>query len=471
MEGESSRPGAFSAARPILLIVASALFMEQLDGTVLATALPAMARDFGTRPLVMNVALTSYLLTLAMFIPASGRVADRFGARTVFRTAIGVFTLGSILCGLSQGVAFLVAARMLQGAGGALMSPVGRLVMLRAVSKADLVKAMAWLMIPATIGPILGPVVGGVIVTYLSWRWIFFINAPIGLVGIVLAGRYITNFRDEVRDGFDLPGLALAGTALACLMFGIEVASRGVAATAVAALTLIGILAGLGYGWRARRHTRPILDFSLMRIPTFRLSVLSGSCSRIAAGAQPFLLPMMLQVGFGDSAAQSGLITFATALGALGMRAFAPHLLRRTGFRPVMIWAGIGSALLVAGCGLLRPGWPLIGVYGLLIIGGSVQSLMFMAYNTIAYADMPRSRMSAATSFYTTFQQVALSTGIAVSSAALAASMALSGHASPRAPDFTLAFGFVGLVAMLGPLTSTRMDREAGSALRGAARG
>ncbi len=275
MADEEAHIRVSTGARSTALIVASAMFMEQLDGTVLATALPGMARDFHTRPLNMNIALTAYLLTLAMFIPASGPVADRFGSRTVFRGAIGVFTLGSVLCGLSSSLPLLVAARMLQGTGGALMSPVGRLVMLRAVSKAELVRAMAWLMIPATIGPILGPPVGGLIVTYLSWRWIFFINLPIGLLGMVLTTIFIAEHREPVIGGFDLVGLALSGIALACLLFGIEMASRGVGGGgASVGLVLTAIMAALLYARRARRHPRPILDFALMRIPTFRLSVL-----------------------------------------------------------------------------------------------------------------------------------------------------------------------------------------------------
>ena len=467
---DESLPPAQGGARSTVLIVASAMFMEQLDGTVLATALPTMAHDFHTRPLNMNVALTAYLLTLAMFIPASGRIADRFGSRTVFRAAIGVFTLGSILCGLAASLPWLVAARMLQGAGGALMSPVGRLVMLRAVSKAELVRAMAWLMIPATTGPILGPPVGGLVVTYLSWRWIFFINVPIGLIGMVLVSVFIAEHREpRVTGGFDLMGLALSGTALACLMFGIELVSRGVGSGATALwLVAVGIGAAGLYAKRARWHPRPILDFTLMRIATFRQSVLSGSFSRIAAGAQPFLLPMMLQVGFGDSAARSGLITFATSIGSLAMRFIAPALLRLLGFRAVMIWVGAGSALLMGACGALRPDWPLVAVYTLLALNGFVQSLVFMAYNTIAYADIPRPRMSAATSFYATFQQMALSTGIAVSAAALAASVVLTGHTGLQTGDFTVAFVAVAGIALMAPLLSTRLDRAAGAELSGA---
>jgi EmrB/QacA subfamily drug resistance transporter len=462
-------PSFGAGARSTALIVASAMFMEQLDGTVLATALPSMARDFHTVPLRMNVALTAYLLTLAMFIPASGRIADRYGSRTVFRAAIGVFTLGSVLCGLSSSLPALVAARMLQGAGGALMSPVGRLVMLRAVTKAELVRAMAWLMIPATVGPILGPPLGGLIVTYVSWRWIFFINVPIGALGMVLTSIYIAEYREPVVAGeFDLAGLALSGTALACLMFGIETASRGVGSVGVsAALVVVGIAAALLYARRARRHPRPILDFGLMRIATYRLSVVAGSFSRIAAGAQPFLLPMMLQVGFGDSPARSGIITFATSVGSLAMRLIAPALLRWLGFRAVMVWVAAVSALLIGATGIMRPSWPLVAVYALLALNGFVQSLMFMAYNTIAYADVPRARMSACTSFYATFQQMALSLGIAVSATALAASVAVTGHASPTPGDFTAAFMAVAGIALLAPLSSLRMDRAAGAELRG----
>src|SRR3984885_8452772 len=244
-------------ARPhtVLLIVASAMFMEQLDGTVLATALPTMAKSFNADPLHMNVALTSYLLTLAMFIPASGRLADRFGSRTVFRAAIAVFTLGSIACAQAPTLAFLVAARMLQGAGGAMMSPVGRLVMLGAVSKTGLVRGVVWLMIPATIGPIVGPPVGGFIVTYLSWHWIFYINVPIGIAGIVLVTLFIDEMKEPTRTKFDLRGLVLSGIALACLMFGIETASRGVGRHwVVAALLCVGVLSGVLYTMHARHH-------------------------------------------------------------------------------------------------------------------------------------------------------------------------------------------------------------------------
>ena len=454
--------------RTILLIVASAMFMEQLDGTVLATALPTMARSFDADPLHMNIALTSYLLTLAMFIPASGRIADRFGSRSTFRAAIALFTLGSILCAQAPTLGALVAARMLQGAGGAMMSPVGRLVMLRVVSKAELVRSMAWLMIPATIGPIVGPPVGGFIVTYLSWHWIFYINVPIGVLGITLVTLFFDEMKEPVRTQFDVRGLLLCGTALACLMFGIEVASRGAGSIlVVAALLGTGLLSGTLYVLHARHHPRPMLDFRLLRITTFRMSMLCGSLSRIAVGALPFLLPMMFQIGFGDSAAQSGMVTFASAIGSLAMRTCAPWFLKRLGFKPVLTWIGALATLLLALSAAFRPDWPLPLIYGVLIANGFFQSLQFMAYNTIAYADVPREQMSAATSFYTTFQQMSLTLGIALSAAGLAASIAVNGHAEARLPDFSVAFLFVAAISLMAPLLATRLDKDAGDALSG----
>lgn len=461
-------PAPRTSGRAISLIVASAMFMEQLDGTVLATALPVMARSFHSDPLHMSVALTSYLLTLAMFIPASGRIADRFGSRTVFRGAIAVFTLGSIACAQAPNLTALVMARMLQGAGGAMMSPVGRLVMLRAVSKSDLVRAMAWLMIPATIGPIVGPPVGGFLVTYLSWHWIFYINVPIGIAGIILVTRFIEETREPTRTAFDLRGLLLCGTSLASLLFGLEMATRGVGSPLVTGgIVALGILAAAGYALHARRHPQPMLDFRLVRIRTFGLSVLCGSLSRIGVGAMPFLLPMMLQLGFGMSAVQSGTITFATSVGSLMMRFFAPWFLRWLGFRAVLTWIGFVATLLLASTAAFRPSWPVVAIYAVLVLNGFFQSLQFMAYNTIAYADMPRERMSAATSFYTTFQQMTLTVGIALSAATLATSIRLTGHVTPRLVDFSAAFLFVSAIAVLAPLIALRLDKSAGVELSG----
>jgi EmrB/QacA subfamily drug resistance transporter len=454
--------------RTTALIVASALFMEQLDGTVLATALPTMAQTFHISPLHMSVALTSYLLSLAVFIPASGKVADRYGPRLVFCTAIMVFTLGSILCGQADSLPILVSARLLQGLGGAMMVPVARLILMRSVPKEEFVSAMAWFMVPALIGPVLGPPLGGAIVTYLSWRWIFYINVPIGLIGIVLALRFIKDESELLLVRFDWLGLAVSGVSLACLMFGLEMVSRGVTSP-FASISIIGVgLVGGGlYLLHAKSHPSPILDIRLMEFQTFRLSVIGGSLTRITGGALPFLLPMMMQLGFGMSAAQSGLITFAGAAGSLLMKASATPILRRFGFRNTLVWNGLLATCCIAICAAFRPSWPLAAIYGVLLVSGFFQSLQFTAYNTIAYAEIPIQRMSDATSFYTTFQQLMLSLGICVSAGALQASVAIFGHQHALLGDFSTAFLVVTAISLLASPICARLPKDAGAVMSG----
>ena len=344
------------------LIVAVALFMQNLDSTVIATALPTMAHAFGADPVHMNVALTSYLISLAVFIPASGWFADRFGTRIVFRAAIAVFTVGSVLCGQADTLWFLVMARVLQGAGGAMMVPVGRLVLLRSVAKSELVAAMAWLTIPALVGPVVGPPLGGFLVTYASWRWIFDINVPIGVVGVVLVTLFVDDVREPVPARFDFIGLVLSGVCLAALMFGLETAGRGLLPPwiTIAMLTL-GVTAGAAYLRHAAGHPQPVLDLSLLRVPSFRVAVLGGTLFRVGIGAVPFLLPLMMQLGFGKSAAQSGAITFASSAGAMVMKPAAQRALRLLGFRDTLFWNGILSALVLGVCAAFRPAWPLAG--------------------------------------------------------------------------------------------------------------
>lgn len=454
--------------RTTALIVASALFMEQLDGTVLATALPTMARTFNISPLYMSVALTSYLLSLAIFIPASGKIADRFGSCRVFCSAIGIFTVGSIFCGQAENLPVLVIARLLQGFGGALMVPVARLILFRNVPKEQMVSAMAWFLVPALIGPVLGPPLGGAVVSYLSWRWIFYINIPIGLVGIALALRYIKNEDEPIRARFDWLGLVTSGVSLACLMFGLEMVSRGVTSP-YATLSLIGVgLVGGGiYLLHAKGHPAPILDIRLMRVQTFRLSVIAGSLTRITGGALPFLLPMMMQLGFGMSAAQSGLITFAGAAGSLLMKATASPILRRFGFRGTLVWNGLLATLCIALCAAFRPSWPLPAIYAILLVSGFFQSLQFTAYNTIAYADIPPRQMSDAISFYTTFQQLMLSLGICVSAAALHLSVLACGRQHATLADFTTAFLVVTGISLLASPVCSRLPADAGAAMSG----
>ncbi len=449
------------------MIIACALFMEQMDATILATALPTMARDFGVPATNLSSALTAYLLALAVFIPASGRISDRFGAKTVFRLAIVIFVAGSVLCGQATNVPFLIFARFLQGMGGAMMIPIGRLVLLRSVAKQDMVSATSWLIMPALIGPIIGPPIGGFIVTYLDWRWIFYLNIPIGLLGIVLVTLFIDEVRGEKPARADIPGFLLSGVSLGCLLFGFEMTSRSGELTNALMLIAIGVAAGALYIRHARKHAAPILDLTLMRVTSFRLSVIGGSLTRITQGAQPFLIPLMLQLGFGMSAAVSGTITIAGAIGSLAMKSLAPRLLRRFGFRDSMVVAGLAASVGYAICGFFRPDWPLPLIFLTLMASGFCMSFQFTAYNTIAYDEIPPERMSAATSFYATFQQLMLSMGICAGALALHVGMRVGGHTAPQPSDFTVAFLVVTAISASAMIWNRRFDKDAGAELSG----
>ena len=467
---DRAAPPARTARRTRLtsLIVACALFMQNMDSTVISTALPTIARAFGAEPAHMNVALTSYMLSLAVFIPCSGWLADRFGTRTVFRLAIVVFTLGSILSGSANSLPFLVGARILQGFGGAMMVPVGRLLLLRTVPKSEMIAAMAWLSTPALLGPVLGPPLGGFIVTYLDWRFIFAINIPIGLLGIVLVTLFVEDIREPGRTPFDWRGFAFSSTALACLMFGLETLGRGVVTRELSLAALaVGGTAGVFYVLHAWQHPRPIIDFSLLRIPTFAVAVCAGTLFRIGIGAIPFLLPMMLQLTFGQSAAQSGMITFASSLGALVMKPAATGALRRLGFRDTLLWNAILSAGLLSLCALFRPGWPVVLIYAALLTGGFFRSLQFTAYNALAYADVPRERMSSATGFYSAMQQISLTIGVSIAAASLTMTMSLAGHATPLIADFSTAFLVVSLISLSAAPLALTMPRHAATELSG----
>ena len=450
------------------LIVACALFMQNLDSTVIATALPTMARAFGAEPVHMNVALTAYLLALAVFIPASGWIADRFGAKHVFRLAIIIFTLGSILCGQSDSLGELVAARIFQGMGGAMMVPVGRLVLLRTVPKSELVAAMAWLSTPALLGPVLGPPIGGFIVDYFSWRAIFDINIPVGILGVILVTLYVDDIREPSGHPFDWRGFVLSGTALASLMFGLETVGRGIFPQwlSLAALAL-GPAAGLAYFWHASRHAAPLIDFTLLRYRTFLVAAAGGTLFRIGIGAIPFLLPMMLQLTFGKSAAESGLITFASSLGALAMKPAATGALRRLGFRDTLLLNCVVSSLLLGAIALFQPGWPAVLIFTILLAGGFFRSLQFTAYNALAYAEIPRPRMGLATGLYATVQQVSSTLGVTIGAASLTITMALANTHTPQLTDFATAFLVVACFALASLPVSLVLPRNAAQDVSG----
>lgn len=460
-----------SRRRIVAMIVASTLFMEQMDGTVLTTALPTMARTFGVDVAQTAVALTSYMLSLAIFIPASGPVADRFGGRRVLQSAIVVFMAGSLLCSMAPGLWSLAAARMLQGMGGAMMVPVGRLVILQNVPKSALIGAMFWMMLPATLGPMIGPVVGGVLTTYLSWRWIFYINIPVGLAAIVLTHIFIPQIRAPEIIPFDMRGIMLSGVGLAALMLGVELSSHGqVSLPGMTGLCVVGIAGLVAYARHARHVAHPVLDLSLWRVTTFRVSICAGMFTRLATGAIGFLLPSFLQLEFGLSAARSGMLTFVAPVGALLVRVLAVRVYRRWGFRNILAfnaWVLPATCCFLAMVGAQWPLWIL--VVTMLLLGMS-QALQFTGYNTIAYADMPTERMSAATSFYSTAQQMSLSLGICVSAGVLSLSrMAFSpaGAADATAATFSAAFMTMGVLAAPASLLLARLSPRAGAEISG----
>jgi len=448
------------------LIVACALFMQNLDSTVLSTALPAIADDFAVSPIQLKLALTSYLLSLAVFIPASGWLADRFGSRTVFQLAIFTFTIGSVFCGLSNSIGEIIAARIVQGIGGAMMVPVGRLVILRAVSKSELVGALAWLTVPALFGPICGPPLGGFITTYVSWRWIFWINVPIGVLGLLLATMFIPNILGEKR-AFDLRGFLLSGVGLAAFItgstsFGLDLLPWSV----VWALLVGGSLLLVLYVLHSRRVAFPILDLTLFRTPTFLHSIVGASLFRIGVGATPFLLPLLLQIGFGMSPFESGLITFASALGALFMKAFAPPLLYRFGFRRVLLINCVLAAVSIAVPAIFTGTTPITMMLALILAGGFFRSLQFTSISALTFADVPHGMMSGATTISGVAQQLSLSLGVSVGAMAIEATLHVTGQPL-GAEAFGPAFIAVGVIALASIVPLIYLHPDAGDELSG----
>ncbi len=454
-------------ARLLPLIVACALFIENMDSTAIATSLPMMAHDLGTEPIALKLALTAYLLALAVFIPVSGWIADRFGARPTFMTAIVVFLLGSLACAASGSLETLVAARFLQGMGGALMVPVGRLVLLRAIPKNELVNALSWLTIPALVAPMVGPPLGGFITTYYHWRWIFLINLPMGALGIVLAWRFIPDLRAAVAP-LDWRGFLLSGVGLALAMFGFSTLGRHMVSTPVAVVCLVaGLLALSGYVAHARRHPHPLLDLDLFKLPTFRTGVLGGSLFRIGIGATPFLLPLMLQLGFGLNPLQSGLLTFASAMGAMFMKTIAARILKRFGFRRVLWVDALLCAAMLASYGLFRSTTPHALIVGVLLLSGCFRSLQFTSLNAISYAEVEQRVMSQASSLSGMMQQLSLSLGVAVAGYALQITGAFHGRAPTDVRNFGPAFAMVACISATSAWMMWRLPANAGQEMAG----
>lgn len=448
------------------LIVATALFMENLDATVLSTSLPAIAKDLGANPIHLKLALTTYLLALAVFIPASGWAADRFGAKNVFRAAMVVFGLGSIACALSADLWSLVAARVVQGIGGAMMVPVGRLIVWRAIPKSEVIGAVAWLTIPALVGPVIGPPLGGFITTYFNWRWIFWINIPVALAGIVLITRFIPAFREKDPRKFDALGFLLVGPGLSLFLTGVTLLGLGlVSGEMVTAITATGAALLAGYVFHALRSDNPLIDLRLIKIPTFRAGVLGGFLFRAGLGAAPFLLPLLFQNGFGMTPFQSGMLTFATGIGAILMKTQAANILRRWGYKRVLIANAIISAIFAAIPAFYTSVTPVLLITAIFLVGGLSRSLQFTSVNTLAYADMPPEKLSRATSFAAVGQELAGSVGVTIAALGLEFMQRWQGGTSIDPAHFPPVFVLIALLSAASVFVFARLPRDAGEAL------
>ena len=416
----------------------------------------------------MNITITSYLIAVAMFVPVSGWAADRFGARKIFIAAVVLFTLSSLTCALSNSLTQLVISRVVQGLGGAMMVPVGRIILLRTIPKHNLLKAMAFLSMPALIGPMAGPPLGGLLVTYASWHWIFLINIPIGILGVWLIVRYVKELPAETKTPrLDIVGFLLSAVCMAALVSGFEsLGLGGPAAWISIAIIGTGLLTGYLYVLHARRHPNPIIDLTLLRIPTFRAAVLAGNLCRFAVGATPYLLALLLQIGFGMSALSAGLITFVGAVGSLLMKMAAPRILNRWGYRTVLTVNAILTGASLAACAGFTPDMPAVLMLGILLIGGFFRSLQFTAVNTLAYADIAHAGMSRASSFASMAQQLGVSLGVGVAAEALSLSMAWRNSDTLIAADVMVGFIVIGVLCALASLSFWKLSPEAGETLR-----
>ena len=449
-------------------VVATAFFMEGLDGTVIATALPAMAVSFGVDVTQLSIGITSYLLALAIFLPLSGWTADRFGSRNVFCGAIAVFTLSSIAAGLSPNLTSFVAARIVQGASAALMSPVGRLVIVRGANKDEVVRAINISTWPGLIGPVFGPPLGGFFATYLTWHWIFFLNVPIGIAGIALAMRSIDNHYGAVRRPFDGLGFALTAVTLAAIMYGLSLVDH-LAWSAAFVSIAIGLCAGVLAVRHAKKHPFPLIDLAPLKTRTFAVIVRGGIFFLMSVGATPFLLPLFFQQGFGVTAFVSGLLVLGYAIGNLAIKSVTTPLIRNYGFRTVLTVNGVLSALAIVACGLLSPTVGLPLAFVLLVFAGAVRSIGLSCIFTLPYADIEDAHKTAASTLVGVVWQVGFGLGIAISTVILQLVVLTRhpGDAMLSIPDFRLAFLAVGVIGLLAVIDYAGLPRDAGARISG----
>jgi EmrB/QacA subfamily drug resistance transporter len=450
------------------LLAAAGMFINLLDGTVVATALPAMAHTFGTSPVNLNVGITAYLLTLAVFIPASGWVAERFGARAVYSSAVGIFVLASIACGFTRTLPMFVAARIVQAIGGALMTPVGRLVVLKTTPKHGLMRAMATMVWPALVAPILGPPIGGYITTYLGWPWIFFLNIPLGICAIVATFVLFPNDRPDSMQPFDVRGFVLIAAACLTLMSGLDlIGQRAASPFVVAGLIATGVVLTAVTIRHLVTAPHPLLNLAPLNIQTFSVSMVGGSVFRLAFGTAPFLLPLMFQVGFGLSAATSGLLVLWLFMGNLGMKTLTTRIVRRFGFRGVLFWNGLITAVSIVVCGLLVPQTPVVVMAAVLFVNGAFRSLQFTGLASLSFADVPPPLMNAANTLSSTLMQLTQGMSVALGALILRLSTFVHGRVGqpPNVADFHLTFYIVAVIAALAVLDVLGLPHDAAIAV------
>jgi EmrB/QacA subfamily drug resistance transporter len=471
--GSSGGPGNVDAGpghgRGVAWLVAGAFFMEMLDATVITTALPEMAQSFGVRPADMSIGMSAYLLALAVFIPVSGWVADRYGPRRVFGGALALFTLASILCGLSQSLGQFTAARILQGLGGAMMVPVGRLAVLRATPRQDLVRAIAIITWPGLAAPVIGPLVGGIITSTLGWHWIFFLNVPLGLAAMVANARLVRGSAGGPRP-FDVLGFVLTGVGCSMLMYAVDLCAKlNVQPAEVVTLFAVAVISLVLAGRHLRRTPHPLVDLSPMRYPTFAVTMYGGSLFRVAIGSAPFLLPLMFQVGFGMSPVQAGSFMLAMFAGNLAMKPATSWVMRAYGFRRVLVVNGLLVAVGFALCATLAAGTPYWWTSALLFFCGLSRSMQFTALNTLGFADVPKPAMTGATTLFSACQQLNAGLGIAFGAVALRAAEWLTGHgqAAPGPLQFRVALILSALLAAAAIFDSVRLPADAGDDISG----
>ncbi|HEY4029003.1 MAG TPA: MFS transporter [Caulobacteraceae bacterium] len=452
------------------LIVACAFFMENLDGTIIVTALPQMAMSFHIDPARLSLGVTAYMLAVAAGITASGWMADRVGARNLFCAAIGMFTIVSMLCGLAPSFPTFIAARILQGAAAAMMSPVGRLVVLRTSEKKDLLRALSALVWPALFAPVLGPPLGGFITSASSWRWIFYVNLPFGLIGMALVLAYIPNQKSEEKTPFDTAGFLLMAMALGCLTYGLDLIGQRQASSLATGAALL--LASVVIGFLAVRHVRaarhPLVSLGALKLRSFFVSCVSGgTLSRAAISATPFLLPLMFQLGYGLSPVRSGLLLLVYMLANLVMKSITNPILTRFGIKAVLVWNGLIASAFIAACALVSPAAPVLLTWAILAFAGASRSMQFTGLTMVTFADVkPEQRQPAAVVSALT-QQIGMGAGVAVGALLLTFSQRLRGSAVLTAADFQAALVLAGVLSALAVISYMTLDPDAGDEISG----